>query len=110
MSPEPERRGTAVLRAGGPPTGVTATVPPPGRRDASGSSVPLLPVPDVLAALGSSVRGLTPAETAARLDRYGPNELPGARRGRVWRRLVARFTAARVPQSGSMYGRRKTGA
>lgn len=92
MSPESARQGTAVLRQGGPPTGVTTTAPPPDQRDASGSSLPALPVPDVLAALGSSPRGLAPAETAARRDRYGPNELPGVGRGQVWRRLVAQFT------------------
>lgn len=92
MSPDPGRQGTAALREGEPPTSVTTAAPPPVQRDASSSSVSALPVPDVLAALGSSPRGLTPAETAARRDRYGPNELPGVGRGQVWRRLVAQFT------------------
>ncbi|WNM32122.1 cation-transporting P-type ATPase [Streptomyces sp. Li-HN-5-11] len=54
--------------------------------------MPSLPVPDVFTAVRSSSRGLTPAETAARQTRYGPNELPAVRHGPVWRRLVAQFT------------------
>ncbi|MYW42291.1 HAD-IC family P-type ATPase, partial [Streptomyces sp. SID161] len=54
--------------------------------------MPAVPVSDVLAVLRSSPRGLTSAEAAARRDRYGPNELPGVRRGQVWRRLVGQFT------------------
>ncbi|WP_437063679.1 cation-transporting P-type ATPase [Streptomyces sp. enrichment culture] len=49
-------------------------------------------MPDVIAALGSSLRGLTEAETTVRRNRYGPNELPSVSRGQVWRRLVAQFT------------------
>ncbi|OLZ69063.1 cation-transporting ATPase [Streptomyces sp. IMTB 2501] len=49
-------------------------------------------MPDVFTALGSSPRGLTAPETAARQARYGPNVLPGAGRGQVWRRLLAQFT------------------
>ncbi|MEU3243948.1 cation-transporting P-type ATPase [Streptomyces sp. NPDC006875] len=91
MSPEPARQATAALREGGPPTGVT-TMAPPDRRNTSASSIPAVPVSDVLAALESSPRGLTSAEAATRRDCYGPNELPGVRRGQVWRRLVAQFT------------------
>ncbi|WP_301540306.1 cation-transporting P-type ATPase [Streptomyces sp. NRRL S-31] len=91
MSPEPGRRGTAVLRAGGPPAGVR-TAAPPHRRDAPTSSVLTLPAADALVALGSSPRGLTSAETVARRDRFGLNELPGVGRGQAWRRLVAQFT------------------
>ncbi|MET9450505.1 cation-translocating P-type ATPase [Streptomyces cinerochromogenes] len=92
MSPEPVRQATAAPReGGGPPTGVTTTAPP-DRRNTSASSIPAVPVCDVLAVLGSSPRGLTSAEAATRRDRYGPNELPGVRRGQVWRRLVAQFT------------------
>ncbi|MEV5875401.1 cation-transporting P-type ATPase [Streptomyces sp. NPDC052101] len=95
MSPEPARLGTAALREGGPPTCVPAPAPePPADRPGGvpASSFSCLPVPDVFTALGSSARGLTPLETAARQARYGPNVLPGAGRGQVWRRLVAQFT------------------
>ncbi|MEV7127632.1 cation-transporting P-type ATPase [Streptomyces sp. NPDC093260] len=49
-------------------------------------------MPDVIATLGSSLRGSTEAETAVRRNRYGPDELPDPSRGQVWRRLVAQFT------------------
>ncbi|MFF7356393.1 cation-translocating P-type ATPase [Streptomyces filipinensis] len=91
MSPEPARQATAALREGGPPTGVTTTAPP-DRRNTSAPSIPAVPVSDVFAVLGSSPRGLTSDEAATRRDRHGPNELPGVRRGQVWRRLVAQFT------------------
>ncbi|MEU2424252.1 cation-transporting P-type ATPase [Streptomyces sp. NPDC007851] len=91
MSPDPARQAAAALREGGPPTGVTTTAPP-DRRNTSASSIPAVPVSDVLGVLGSSPRGLTSAEAATRRDRCGPNELPGVRRGQVWRRLVAQFT------------------
>ncbi|GHE13506.1 cation-transporting P-type ATPase [Streptomyces alanosinicus] len=85
MSPEPAPLGTAALREGGPPNCVTppAPEPPAERPGVPASSFPSLPVPDVFAALGSSPRGLTPPETAARQARDGPNLLPGAGRGQV---------------------------
>lgn len=59
--------------------------------DAAGLQVQTLPVPDVLAALGSSVRGLPSAEVAARRERFGVNELPRPRRRRIWRRFAGQF-------------------
>ncbi|WP_326790204.1 cation-translocating P-type ATPase [Streptomyces sp. NBC_00151] len=49
-------------------------------------------MPDVFAAMGSALRGLTPAEAAERQARYGPNELPRVSHGHVWRQLVTQFT------------------
>ncbi|MGW4561122.1 cation-translocating P-type ATPase [Streptomyces sp. NPDC004561] len=94
MSPDPARRATAALREDSRPAGGTATArePPPDRPVATASSLPSLTVSDVFAAMGSSPRGLTSAETTARQDRYGPNELPGVSHGHIWRRLVAQFT------------------
>lgn len=79
-SPGPDRRS--------PP----GPAPPADGRNGSTPLLPSLPVPDVFAALDSSPRGLPSAEAAARLDGHGPNVLPGARRGRLWRRLLAQFT------------------
>ncbi len=47
---------------------------------------------DVFDALGSSRRGLTSAEAADRLTRYGRNELPPPRRRPLWLRFAAQFT------------------
>jgi calcium-translocating P-type ATPase len=60
--------------------------------DAAGVQVQVLPVPDALAVLGSSARGLPSAEVAARRERFGANELPRPRRRRIWRRFAAQFT------------------
>ncbi|MEU9135333.1 cation-transporting P-type ATPase [Streptomyces sp. NPDC048404] len=49
-------------------------------------------MPDVFAAMGSALRGLTPAEAAERQARYGPNELPRVSHGHVWRQVVTQFT------------------
>ena len=81
-----------MVRADGPRTGVTATARGPDRQDPSASSIATLPVADVFAATNGSPRGLTPAETATRRDRYGPNELPPVSHGHAWRLLVAQFT------------------
>jgi Ca2+-transporting ATPase len=60
--------------------------------DAAGLQVQAVPVPDALAVLGSSARGLQSAEVAARRERFGANELPRPRRRRIWRRFAAQFT------------------
>ncbi|MGE5829639.1 MAG: cation-transporting P-type ATPase, partial [Micromonosporaceae bacterium] len=44
------------------------------------------------AELGSSPRGLTSVEAAARRSTYGRNELPRPRPRRLWRRFLAQFT------------------
>ncbi len=46
---------------------------------------------DVLAAFGSAPGGLTPDEAAARLERYGPNEIAAAGRVPPWRILIDQF-------------------
>src|SRR5919107_1762529 len=47
---------------------------------------------DVAAALGTNVRrGLSAADTAARLDRYGRNELEAEPPVPAWRRFLAQF-------------------
>jgi Ca2+-transporting ATPase len=50
-----------------------------------------LPAEDVLATLGSTPEGLTRAEAAARLERYGPNEIAAAGRIPPWRILLDQF-------------------
>ena len=57
--------------------------------DTTASTAPIQTLPrlDVFGALESSPRGLTHAEVAARLERFGRNELPKAR----GRPLVFRF-------------------
>ncbi|MFG3064642.1 cation-translocating P-type ATPase [Streptomyces sp. NPDC048231] len=50
------------------------------------------PSGDVFSALGSSPRGLSSGEVAARQARYGPNELPSPGRRHAWRQLAAQFT------------------
>ncbi|MGW7404266.1 cation-translocating P-type ATPase [Streptomyces sp. NPDC054833] len=102
MSPEPAERGaiprrvpgTTALHSGGPPAGTPASGAGPSRDrgGAPGPSIPSLPVSDAFTALDGSPRGLTAAEAAARLARYGPNELPGVGRRHVWRQLLAQFT------------------
>ncbi|MGW3106849.1 cation-translocating P-type ATPase [Streptomyces sp. NPDC001100] len=56
------------------------------------SSLQTLATPDVFAALDTSPRGLEPADAASRRERYGPNELPRARRRGWWRELAGQFT------------------
>ncbi|MEU1200381.1 cation-transporting P-type ATPase [Streptomyces sp. NPDC005813] len=100
MRPEPTERkgiprrspGTTALCADDPSadTGAASVVDPP--RGAAALSILPLPVSDVFAALDGSPSGLTAAEAAARLARYGPNELPSASHRHVWRRLGAQFT------------------
>ncbi len=47
---------------------------------------------DVAAAVGTDLeRGLSSDEAAARLQRYGPNELDPAERIPIWRKLLAQF-------------------
>ncbi|MFG3292926.1 cation-translocating P-type ATPase [Streptomyces sp. NPDC048179] len=65
---------------------------PPESGPGPAPAVSSLPAADVFAALDTSPRGLTPAEAATRQARYGANELPGAARGRLGRRLLAQFT------------------
>ncbi|MGW0411093.1 cation-transporting P-type ATPase [Streptomyces collinus] len=93
MSPERTRPGTTVLHEAGRTagSGAAARVPSADRPATPAPAVPSLPVPAVFAALDSSPRGLTPAETAVRRDRYGPNVLPGVSHARVWRRLLAQL-------------------
>ena len=62
------------------------TSPPPT------SAVTELPAGRVFEVLGSSPRGLTSAEAAARQASNGPNELPQPQPRRVWRRFLAQFT------------------
>jgi magnesium-transporting ATPase (P-type) len=50
-----------------------------------------LPVDDVLSTLGTSASGLDPEEAARRLERFGPNRLPVARRKGALQRLLAQF-------------------
>jgi len=59
---------------------------------ASGAAVQTLGTRDVFAALDTSPRGLPPADAAVRQERYGPNELPRARRRGWWRDLAGQFT------------------
>ncbi|GHE49604.1 cation-translocating P-type ATPase [Streptomyces capitiformicae] len=81
-------------------TGTDPLVPGGGRDEAlgatSGSSsrpaVRDLPAGEVFTALDTSRRGLSAAQAGARLERYGTNELPRARRRAVWRQLGAQFT------------------
>ncbi len=62
----------------------------PAATDAS--SIQTLPTDGVFAALGTSPRGLTSEEAAARRARLGPNALPSAQRARPWRQLAGQFT------------------
>ncbi len=50
-----------------------------------------LPVGTVLSQLVTGAAGLTAAGAAARLKRYGPNELSANRRDSAWRTLAAQF-------------------
>lgn len=61
-------------------------------RDADSADVPCLPLEQVFPALGSSPRGLTSADAAARLAHHGPNELPAPAGRGLWRRLLSQFT------------------
>ncbi|WP_240957720.1 cation-translocating P-type ATPase [Streptomyces barkulensis] len=58
----------------------------------AGSAAQTMPAAQVHVALGTSPRGLTEAEAAARRERYGPNRLPRAARRGSWRLLTAQFT------------------
>ncbi len=75
-----------------------ASVAPPGPDPGSPPSDPgpepihALPRLDVYRALGSSPRGLTSEEAAARLARDGPNELPRSRGRPIIFRFFAQFT------------------
>ena len=81
----PPRPGT------GPPAG------PPGRGAGPAPAPPstawhALAVPRCLAELaGDPEHGLTAAEAARRLRRYGPNRLPEQRREPAWRKLALQF-------------------
>ncbi|MFI0821248.1 cation-translocating P-type ATPase [Streptomyces sp. NPDC021098] len=59
---------------------------------ADGPAVQALPAAEVFVALGSSPRGLASGTARTRRERFGPNELPHARRWGAWRRLLAQFT------------------
>ncbi|MET9903665.1 cation-transporting P-type ATPase [Streptomyces sp. NPDC006446] len=93
MIPESAEEETAAPRENGRPTSVTALAAAPllDRQDVA-SSLSSLPVPDVVAAMGSSLRGLSPAQAAERQALHGPNELPGVSHVHVWRQLVTQFT------------------
>lgn len=78
--------GTPVLTPGEGGRGPAA---PSGTH---GHAVRPLATGEVFAALDISPRGLTSAEAAARRDRFGPNELPHAKRRGLWRDLVGQFT------------------
>ncbi|MEV8031788.1 cation-transporting P-type ATPase [Streptomyces sp. NPDC086182] len=89
MSPESAGKGTAALRDGGPcARALSAPAPLLDRPDVAASSLPALPVAEVFTAMGSTPRGLTPAEAAERPARYGPDELPSLSHSHVWRRMV----------------------
>lgn len=62
-----------------------------------GAAVQTEPSGAVFSALGSSPRGLSSGEVAARQARYGPNELPSAGRRHAWRQLAAQFTDLLAP-------------
>ncbi|ARF53390.1 cation-translocating P-type ATPase [Streptomyces gilvosporeus] len=64
---------------------------PAAAAEAAGPLVQTLPPGEVFAALDTSPRGLAATDAVARRDRCGPNELPRARRRRVWRQLAAQF-------------------
>ncbi|MFP8963344.1 cation-translocating P-type ATPase [Streptomyces nanhaiensis] len=70
----------------------TGTEPLGGAPAPAGAAVQTVPAAQVHAALGTSPRGLTGAEAAARRERYGPNRLPRAARRGSWRLLTAQFT------------------
>ncbi|MFF7474676.1 HAD-IC family P-type ATPase [Streptomyces sp. NPDC008092] len=57
-----------------------------------GPPVQTLASREVFTALDASARGLTSADAAARQARFGPNELPPARRRSLWRELAGQFT------------------
>ncbi|MGY1454822.1 HAD-IC family P-type ATPase [Streptomyces sp. SS8] len=58
----------------------------------AGNAAQTVPAAQVHALLGTSPRGLTAAEAAARRGRHGPNRLPHAARRGSWRLLTAQFT------------------
>ncbi|WP_323178837.1 cation-transporting P-type ATPase [Streptomyces sp. NBC_00568] len=93
MIPESAGEETAAPLEDGQPTSVTALAAAPllDRQDVA-SSLSSLSVPDVVAVMGSTLRGLSPAEAAERQTLHGPNELPGVSHGHVWRQLVTQFT------------------
>jgi P-type Ca2+ transporter type 2C len=62
----------------------SAASPPPAVRQ--------LAADEVFTALGTSRRGLPAEQARTRLERYGANELPRAKRRAVWRQLGAQFT------------------
>ena len=56
------------------------------------NAVTEVPAVRVFEVLGSSPRGLTSVEAAARQASTGPNELPRPQPRRVWRRFLTQFT------------------
>ncbi|WNZ06577.1 cation-transporting P-type ATPase [Streptomyces sp. 11x1] len=78
------RAGTASSAGGAGAAAPVDTSEPSRVREITAASV--------FTALGTSRRGLTPAQVGERLQRYGANELPRARRRGVWRQLGAQFT------------------
>ena len=49
------------------------------------------PIPEVLEELHTTEQGLTAAEAAKRLDRYGPNRLQGAEKPTLLQRFAAQL-------------------
>ncbi len=75
----------------------TAQRPEAGAHDHPKGSAGIEPhretVEDVLAALGSDSRcGLSDAEAASRLARFGPNQLESTKPIPAWRKFLAQFT------------------
>ncbi|WP_328433460.1 cation-translocating P-type ATPase [Streptomyces sp. NBC_00425] len=79
---DPPAQGGGEDESAGAPTGSSPR----------STAVRELAAEDVFAALDSSQRGLSAVRAHDRLQRYGANELPRARRRPVWRQLGAQFT------------------
>jgi Ca2+-transporting ATPase len=65
---------------------------PAGAAMPAGVRVPELSIEAAYQMLGSSPRGLSESDAAARLNVYGPNELPHVRPTPLWRNLLRQFT------------------
>ncbi|MGY4742256.1 cation-translocating P-type ATPase [Streptomyces sp. ATMOS53] len=82
------------MRAGTDPSPGAEKSAAIGAPSASAPDTPVrqLAAADVFSALDTSRRGLAPAQAGERLERYGTNEFPRARRRPLWRELGAQFT------------------